>query len=262
MSFGGTILRSFCMIVSLCAVTGLCAAGVNANEHVGASAKSSLCPPQFSAPPLHTRKLFVDREVEEDFVQEISAHLGYWRDPFISDFGDGRMDRAARFEFMIDDASPLTPEYDVNSRSPFDYDHVSILAQTTTERPIWVILGAISEKSNEDPDFVTLESGVQVKTPGDILFLGEFLLDFEAVDWASGKIFPYEDSDYFVRRTDQGEIDQILECIKDGRRPNPSCQLTFLQDPLWIQAGFNKSDLGRLSIIRQNTLNFVQCILQ
>lgn len=222
----------------------------------------SSCPAQFLQSPVISRDLFIDQIVEDDFVQTITAHADYWLNPHIRSFSDGRMDRAARFEMMVEDASPLTDEYGVNSRSPFDFEHFTILSQSATERPIWVILGGTSEASRENWEEITLENGDVVEGPGDIEYSGEFLHEFERVTWTSGQRYYRKNDEFYVLRDSNGEIVEILRCTVDGAVPNPGCRIDFKIQPLWVTVDLRKYLLDELPLIRRHSHRFVRCILQ
>lgn len=221
----------------------------------------SSCPTQFLQSPVISRDLFVDRIIEDDFVQTITAHADYWLNPYVRSFSDGRMDISARFEMMVEDASPLTDEYGVNSRSPFDFDHFNILVRSGTERPIWVLLGGTSEASRENWEEITLENGDVVEGPGDMEYSGEFLHGFERVTWTSGQRYVYRNDEFYVLRDSDGEIVEILQCDVGGSYPNPGCQIDYKVQPLWVTVRFNKSLLEHFPLIREHAHTFVRCIL-
>jgi len=220
------------------------------------------CPDRFRRQPTISRDLFVDRLVEEDFVRRVTAHADYWHKPYMRDFDDGRMDRTARFKMMIDDATPLSEEYGFNSRIPSSYEHFSIFVEAGNERPVWVLLWPVSEAGWETPRMVALGNGDMVQGPGDIEFTGETLHGFERVTWASGQGFPYQGDEFHVLRDVSGEIVEIMNCSADGSVPNPTCNLDFKVEPLWVKLRFNKSDLDRLTLIRQHARRFARCILR
>jgi hypothetical protein len=222
----------------------------------------SSCQAQFLREPLISRDLFVNRIVEDDFVQTVSANADYWLNPHIRSFSDGRMDIAARFEMMIEDAGPLTEEYAINSRSPRDFDHFDILVQSSTERPIWVLLGGTSEASRENWEEITLGNGDIVEGPGDMEYSGEFLHEFERVTWTSGQRYHHRNDEFYILRDSDGEIVEILQCTIDGAVPNPGCTVDFKVQPLWVTVDLRKYLLDQLPLIRQHSHTFVRCILQ
>ena len=228
----------------------------------GEDSGTAPCPAQFHSSPTISRDLFVDRAVEDDFVQRITAHADYWVYPNIPSFFDGRMDVGASFNMMISDASPPSKEYDHGSRSSYSLEHFGILVRATSERPVWVFLAPVSEAGKDHPQMVTLENGIVVRGPGDIEYTDDVLYGFERVTWVSGQRYPYHNLEYYVLRDDRGDITEILECREDGSVPNPGCRIDFKKQPLWVTLSFRKYLMDSVPTIRQHAHRFVRCILQ
>lgn len=74
--------------------------------------------------------------------------------------------------------------------------------------------------------------------------------------WEAGKR-----NDLWIKNDDDGKVNSILRCKKDGFVKFPKCEFWTKIEPIFVQASFDKIDIDRLDEIEVETRYFAQKLL-
>lgn len=200
----------------------------------------------------------VKAETTDHFGITVTAPDAYFRRPIFLKDPDGSKTSGIGFSYLFPDFSPTPKDYLKNLNDWRQSKEIKVTVISGTLRPIWVLL--VGNLAWNDPRYVTLESGVEVREPYDLQLTGERVGEFEKIDFLKGSFKgPWQEE--FVRHS-AGKIVSYLRCGKVENSPNPSCQLQTKRGHFWISNRFNRSLLPKAHDIESATNKFLDCFIE
>lgn len=169
---------------------------------------------------------------------------------------NGMPDSDILFEIDIQSGQPIDLRA-VLAKRPKDYVHLRLLVQGDTWRPVASRLPIIAGRLNQMPRMTTAE-GIQTLDPSGFEDLNEDFHGFRKVRYA--KSDRNDQEEFFIGRNESGEIGEILRCSRIDFVVNPGCSLYGRTKFFEFSAGFNRSQMPNIALIRSHAEKFTSCL--